>query len=152
MSASDHLDQRAAALTSAAREFRIAAGRPGSHLSAPDSLASLEDALQALSGAWYQLAADASSGIVPQRVGHGPPAGRGPNVDRLAREQEVRLMGALHDVAAAFARCARACREGGATVAPLIAGRVTAGPEDVGGQDSELLWFEVRELPPERVA
>jgi hypothetical protein len=32
-----------------------------------------------------------------------------------AAEQEVRLMGAVYDVAAAFARCARACRAGEST-------------------------------------
>ena len=41
-------------------------------------------------------------------------------VDRLSREQEVRLVGTLHDVAAAFARCARACRDGRAAVTPVI--------------------------------
>ena len=39
----------------------------------------------------------------------------------LSHEQEAHLMGTLHDVSAAFARCARTCREGRSTVAPLIA-------------------------------
>ena len=152
MNASDHLDQRAAALTSAAREFRSAAGRPGSHVAAPDCLASLEDALQALSGAWYQLAADASPGIALRRASSSSRSGRWPKVDGLSREQEVRLMGALHDIAAAFARCARVCREGRSTVAPLIDRRVAAGPGDSPEHDNEVLWFESREGTPQRVA
>ena len=55
-----------------------------------------------LSAAWYRLAADA----VP--------------AEGLSREQEVRLKGALHDVAAGFARCARSCREGQSTVTPIV--------------------------------
>jgi hypothetical protein len=62
-------------------------------------------ALQLLSAAWYRLAADAA-----------PREG-------LSREQEVRLTGALHDVAAAFARCSRACRQGGSTLMPLVSSR-----------------------------
>jgi hypothetical protein len=146
MKTSDRLDQCAADLAHAAREFHAAAGRPGSHAAAPDSLTSLEDALQALSGAWYQLAADASPGIASRR------AGRRPKVDGISREQEARLMGALHDVAAALARCARMCREGRATVAPLIARRVAAGPGDAGGHNHELLRFGSRKPSPERVA
>jgi hypothetical protein len=130
MNASDLLHQRAAGLTSAAREFRSAAGWPGSHAAAPDSLASLEDALRALSDAWYQLAADASPETAARRAGSGSRSGRWQNVDGLSREQEVRFMGALHDIAAAFARCARVCREGRSTVAPLIDRREAAGPGD----------------------
>jgi hypothetical protein len=149
---SDHLDQRAAALTSAARDFRSAAGRPGSHAAAPDSLASLEDALQALSGAWYQLAADASPGIASRRTSSNSRSGRWQKVDGLSREQEVRLMGTLHDIAAAFARCARVCREGRSTAAPLIHRRVAAGPGESPEHDNEVLWFESREGTPQRVA
>ena len=69
---------------------------------APAALDSLQEALQMLSASWYRLAADAA-----------PREG-------ISREQEVRLMGALHDVAAAFARCARACRDGHATVTPIV--------------------------------
>jgi hypothetical protein len=123
MNAPDRLDQCAAELAAAALMFRTAAERPGAHAAAPDSLASLEDALQALSGAWYQLAADASPGIFARRAAR---AGRRPDVDELSREQEVRLMGALHDVAAAFARCARACRERRSAVTAPIARRVAA--------------------------
>jgi hypothetical protein len=146
------LDQCAAELADAARRFRTAAGRPGAHAVAPDSLASLEDALQALSGAWYQLAADAAPGIVARRVGRGTRAGSRPNVDDLSREQEGRLMGALHDVAAAFARCARQCREGRSAVGPLVARRAAAGPGGARGHDSHRRWFASREPPPQRVA
>ena len=71
MNAPDRLDQCAADLADAARNFHTAAGRHGAHAAAPGALASLEDALQALSGAWYQLAADASPGILGRRDGSG---------------------------------------------------------------------------------
>jgi hypothetical protein len=111
MTSPDPLHAPVSALVDAADAFHRAAATRGSHTSAPDSLASLQEALQVLSAAWYRLAADAV-----------------PSAGRLSREQEVRLIGALHDVAAAFARCARACREGRSTVAPIIAGRTPAHP------------------------
>jgi hypothetical protein len=77
-----------------------------------------------LNAAWYQLAADASPGIVEQRRGRGSEAHSGRRFDGVSREQEVRLMGTLHEVAAALARCVRTCREGGSTVTPITAGRV----------------------------
>lgn len=146
------LNQCAAELADAARKFRTAAGRPGAHAAAPDSLASLEDALQALSGSWYQLAADAAPGIVARRVGRGTRAGGRPDLDELSREQEVRLMAALHDVAAAFARCARQCREGRTAVGPLVARRAAAGPGGARGHDSQLRWVASREPRHQRVA
>jgi hypothetical protein len=136
------LHDRASELVEAARAFHAAAERPASHATAPDSLASLEVAMQVLSAAWYQVAADAAPGI----------AARPPRVDGLSREQEVRLVASLHDVAAAFARCARACREGRTTVAPLIARRATTGPTEDGGRGGELSWFEGRREPTQRVA
>jgi hypothetical protein len=152
MNAPDRLDQCAADLADAARNFHTAAGRPGSHVAAPDSLASLEDALQALSGAWYQLAADASPEILARRDGRGSRAGRPPRVNELSREQEARLMGALHDVAAAFARCARQCREGRTAAGPLIPRGAAAGSGGGRGHDSQLRWFGSREPPSQRVA
>ena len=147
------LDQCAAELAAAARNFHIAAGRPGAHAAAPDFLASLEDALQALSGAWYRLAADASPGIVARRaVRNGSRPARRPDVDEPSREQEVRLMGALHDVAAAFARCARQCREGRTAIDPSGARRAAAGPGGARGHDSRLRSLEGREPPSQRVA
>ena len=86
MESEDRLNTRASELLEEARRFQSAAAQPGCHVDAPDALASLEEALQLLSAAWYQVAADGSPGIV---------------------ERE-----ALQDVAAAFARCARVCREG----------------------------------------
>jgi hypothetical protein len=152
MNAPDRLDQCAADLANAARNFHTAAGRSGSHAAAPDSLASLEDALQALSGAWYQPAADAPPGVASRRASSRSRDRRWQKVDGLSREQEVRLMGALHDVAAAFARCARVCREGRSIVAPLIDRRVAAGSGGGRGHDSQLMWLESREPPPQRVA
>ena len=102
------------ALVEAARAFHRAAEAPGSHRAAPEYLASQQEALRVLSAAWYRLAADAVARVES-------PSG-------LSREQEVTLIGALHDVAAAFARCARACREGESTVAPVIARLRPADP------------------------
>jgi hypothetical protein len=128
MNSADRLNERASRLVEDARAFQAAAEQPGSHSAAPDSLASLEEALQALSAAWYRLAADTSPRIAERqrRIGSGAPSPQ--RVDGLSREQEVRLVGTLHDVAAAFARCSRACRVGRSTAKPIIARRVTAGP------------------------
>jgi DNA-binding NarL/FixJ family response regulator len=66
------------------------------------------------------------------------------------REQQVRLTGGLHDVAAAFARCSRACRQGGSTVTPVIA---RGAPGDAtGAVDDELSWFASGMPPTERAA
>jgi hypothetical protein len=132
MNTSDPLQGRACELVEAARAFRASAERPGSHVAAPDVLDSLEEALQLLSGGWYQLAADASPGIVERRRGRATEARSWPRVDGLSREQEVRLMGSLHDVAAAFARCARACRDGRSTATPIIARRTAPGEQRHG--------------------
>jgi hypothetical protein len=83
---------------------------PSSLADAPAALDSLQEELQMLSAAWYRFAAEAVPG------------------DGLSREQEVRLKGALHDVAAAFARCARACR------------------------GTDLSWFSSRTPPADRAA
>jgi hypothetical protein len=106
------LHERASELAEAARTFQTAAGQPGSHAGAAGSLEALEEALQVLSAAWSQLATDASPGIVERRRSRASKAGSWPHVDGLSREEEVRLIGTLHDVGAAFARCARACRHG----------------------------------------
>ena len=105
-----------------------------------------------LSTAWYRLAADASTGIVERQRSRGAVAGSSSLGDGLSREQEVRLMGALHDVAAAFARCARACREGRATVTPVIARSMRAGKAGAGQPDGEPSWFASARPPSERVA
>ena len=142
----------AAELVDAARRFQGAVQQPGSDVGAPESLASLEQALQMLSAGWYQLAADASPGIVARRRGRSSKGASWPPVDGLSREQEARLMGTLHDVAAAFASCARACREARSTAAPIISRRVAAeGPPERTGGD-ELYWFDSGRLPTQRVA
>jgi len=128
MTSRDPLRDSASALAEAAGAFHRAAHARGSHVSSPEALESLQEALQVLSAAWYALAADAA-GDLPHR-------------DGLSREQEVRLMGALHDVAAAFARCARASREGRSTVAPIVARSVGAGQAAAAARpDGELSWF-----------
>jgi hypothetical protein len=154
MSTPNRLDDRAAELVETARTFQAAAQRPGSHAGAPDALESLEEALQVLSAAWYQLAADASPGIVARRRVRGSEAGSWPRVDGLSRAQEVHLMATLHDVAASFARCARACRDGRSTVTPILAQRgVAAVPNPHQRPSSDALaWFEGRRQPTQRVA
>jgi hypothetical protein len=153
MKTANDLHNRAAELVEAARAFQAAAEQPGTHAGAPDCLQSLEEALQVLSGAWYQLAADASPGIAAWRRGRGSEAGSWPRVEGLSREQEVRLLGTLHDVAASFARCARACLEGRSTASPIIARRATAVPNAHQPRScDELSWFESRQRPTQRVA
>lgn len=139
MEIAERLNTRASELLEEARRFQSAAAQPGCHIDAPDALASLEEALQVLSAAWYQLAADASPGIVERRRGRASEAPLRPRFDGLSREQEVRLMGTLHDVAAAFARCARACREGRSVATPIIARRAAAG---------RAVASDARPLPP----
>jgi hypothetical protein len=107
MTSQDTPRDPASALVEAAHAFHRAAETRGSDVNAPEALASLQEALQVLSAAWYRL------------------AGTSPHGGDLSREQEVRLVGSLHDVAAAFARCARACRDGGST---LTAERVSGLP------------------------
>jgi hypothetical protein len=135
MTSPDPLRNAVSALVEAAQAFDRAAGTRGSHRAAPDSLASLQEALQALSAGWYRLAADAGASM-----------SRGD----LSREQEVRLIGALQDVAATFARSARACREGRSTVAPVIARRMPAEPGGDGHVDDAPSWFASRQPPAEK--
>ena len=145
MKTANDLHNRAAELVEAARAFQAVTDRPGSYAGAPDSLESLEKALQVLSASWNQLAADAAPGIVARRRGRGSEAGSWPRVEGLSREQEVHLMGTLHDVGASFARCARACREGRSTATPIIARRVAAEGAHERGRGDELCWFEGRQ-------
>jgi hypothetical protein len=152
MTSPDSLRDPASALVEAAKDFHQAAEHRGSHLAAPASLESLQEALQVLSAAWYRVAADASAGIVEREHPSGVAVGSWPHGDGLSREQEVRLLGALHDVAAAFARCARSCREGRSTVTPTIAPNVRAGKAAAGQPDDEPSWFASTRSPSERVA
>jgi hypothetical protein len=147
-----HLNDHAAKLLSAARAFHAAAEQPGSCPGTPNSLASLEKALQMLSAACYQLVADASPGIAQrwERRSTGDPSW--PRVDGLSREQEVRLMGTLHDVAAAFARCARECRDARSTVTPLIARRVSAERSNQQRRHDELPAVQRHEGTTQHVA
>ena len=151
MNTASHLRECASELVEAARSFRAAAQAPTSHAGAPDALAGLEEALRALSAAWYELAADASSGIV-ERHGGGAEALPPPRPGVLSREGEVRLTAALHDIAAAFARCARACRDGRSTAAPIIARQMAATPATHQPAEDGLSSFESRERRTQRVA
>lgn len=106
MRTTDPIQDQVSGLLDAAQRFQEAAQEPGCHVAAPEALLSLEETLQVLSAAWYQLAADAA----PTAADAG-----------LSRELEAQLVGTLHDVAAALARSARMCRQGRSTVAPIIA-------------------------------
>lgn len=119
-------------LLDAAHGFHHAAEIPGSHTGAPESLASLQEALQVLSAAWYRVAADA----VPMER----------RKSDLSREQEVTLIAALHDVAAAFARGARACRKGRAVAGALLTPRLSADGFGAERVEDGLSWFAGRQL------
>jgi hypothetical protein len=134
MTSQDQLGNKASALVDGAEAFRRAAEQHGSHLAAPAALDSLHEVLQLLSTACYRLAADAAPG------------------EGLSREQEVRLTGALHDVAAAFARCARACRQGGSTLTPIISRRIDHGRTGAQRPEGDFSWFSRRTPAAERVA
>jgi hypothetical protein len=120
MNSMNPLQARAAELIKAAQDFHSAADEPGIRPAVPLSLARTEEALQVLSGAWYQLAADASPRIARRSPRLSARDADPSEIDGLSREQEVRLITTLHDVAAAFARCARACREGRLAVTPVL--------------------------------
>jgi hypothetical protein len=120
MNSMDPLQDNAAELIKAAQAFHSAADQPGIRPAVPLSLARTEEALQLLSGAWYQLAADASPGIATWSRQPGTRDARPPRTDGLSHEEEARLITALQDVAAAFARCARTCRDGRVAVTPVI--------------------------------
>jgi hypothetical protein len=137
MNPATHLQDCSSELLDAARSFQTAAQVPASHTAVPESLAALEDTLQALSAAWYQLAAHVSSR---------------PCVDGLSREREARLIGTLHDVAAAFARCARECRDARSAVTPIVAQRAAAAQARKQPDEADVAWFESRERPTQRVA
>jgi hypothetical protein len=144
MTSTCQIRRSASELLEAARQFETAAQAPDSHVAAPEALATLEQALQVLSAAWCQLAANASPGIVERRRGRSSSEIAWPRVDGLSREQEVRLMTAFHDVAAAFARCARACRDGRSTAGPIIDRRISATPAINHRAASELSCVEMR--------
>jgi hypothetical protein len=142
MATPNRLQDCAAELVEAAGAFQTVAEQPASYADAPESLASLERALRVLSAAWYQLAADASRGIVARRGERASEAGAWPRVDGLSREQESQLMATLHDVAASFARCARVCRDARSTAAPIVDRRVEAERTREPQSDDGLSWFE----------
>jgi hypothetical protein len=152
METADRLNARASELLEDAWRVQSAAAQPGCHVDAPDALASLEEALQVLSAAWYRLAADASPGIVERRGGRASEAPSSSRFDGVSREQEVRLMGTLHEVAAAFARCARVCRDGRSAVTPIIARRAAAARAHGRRHDNGFPRFQRHDRPGQRVA
>ena len=117
------IEESARDLLTAARAVREAAGQPGCSAASAPLLASLEEALRLLSAGWYQLAADAAPGVATRRSGRldGSDGSEGIDSSELSHEQEAMLLATLHDVAAALASSARACRVGGRVVEPLIA-------------------------------
>jgi hypothetical protein len=149
-SVDDTMREPATALLEAAHAFHRAAEARGSHMAAPESLASLQEALQLLSAAWYRVAADASAAIVERHPAQEP--GRLPRPGGPSREQQARLIGALHDLAAAFARCARVCRDGRSAVAPVITLSPRARRARAGNPGGALTWFGSSRPPKEHVA
>jgi len=146
------LSRRASELLEDARRFQSAAAQPGCHIAVPDALGSLEEALQVLSAAWYQLAADVSPGTVERQRGPGSDALSPPRRDGVSREQEVRLMRALQDAAAGFARCANACRQGRSAVTAIIARRAAGGRADDRQHGNAFPRFQRYDRPGQRVA
>jgi hypothetical protein len=152
MNSPSQLHDRASDIVEAVRGFQAAAEEPASHAAAPDSLAALEEALRVLSATWYRLAADAAPGIAERRRARSSAPDARARRDGLSREQESHLVATLHDIAAAFASCARACREGRSTAAPIIARRIAASQPAEGRAGDDLAWFDSRERPAPRVA
>jgi hypothetical protein len=130
MELGENLSRRASELVEDARRFQSAAAEPGCHIAVPDALGSLEEALQVLSAAWYQLAADAAPRMAARRRGAGAPAGSRGARDGLSREAEVQLVGALHDVATGLARSARTCRDSRSVATPTITRRAAGRGRD----------------------
>lgn len=122
----EDLSRRASELLEDARRFQSAAAQPGCLIDVPDALVSVEEALQVLSAAWYQLAADAAPGMSARRHGAGEPARSRAARNGLSHEAEVQLVGALHDVASGLARSARTCRDGRSVATSIIARRMAA--------------------------
>ena len=120
MNSMDLLHDKAAELIEAAQAVHSAADQTGTRPAVPLSLARTEEALQLLSGAWYQLAADASPRIARRSRQLSAPDAELSEIDGLSHEQEVRLIATLHDVAAGLARCARTCREGRLAVTTVL--------------------------------
>jgi hypothetical protein len=152
MEPGEDLSRRASELLEDARRFQSAAAQPGCLIAVPEALGALEEALQVLSAAWYQLAADASARVVERRLGDRSEAVAPPQHDGLSREREVRLMGALHDVAAGFARCANACRQGRSGMTAMIARGALAGRADDRRHGNEFPRFHRHDRPGRRVA
>ena len=125
MNSASQLRNCASDVIDAARRFEAAAQAPESYPGAPDSLEALEEAFQVLSAAWYRLAAGASPDLADRRRGASEYGAR-PRADGLSREQEMRALATLHDVAAAFARTARTCRSGRSRITPILELRLAA--------------------------
>lgn len=134
MNSTEAVHAESAELVKAARAFRAAASQPGAHAAAPLYLAQTEEALTLLSGAWYQLAADAVPGITTRWRRRNTPDMASFQPEGLSHEQEVSLVATLHDVAAAFARCARACRDGRLVSTRVLTQREGSGNEGGGKQ------------------
>ena len=152
MNSVDPLHDNAAELIKAAQGFHSAASQPGIHGAAPLCLARTEEALQLLSGAWYQLAADASPRMARRSRWHSARDAESSGIDGRSREQEAGLIAALHDVAAAFARCARSCRAGRLAVTPVIGGCAEDEEIEPVRSGGKSVPFGKREPQKQRVA
>jgi hypothetical protein len=107
MASFESVEENAYELVEQARVLLEASGQTGSSEGVGGALASSEEALQLLSATWYRLAADTSTAVTEGDLA-------------LSREQEASLLATLHEVAGAFARCARECRRARSTAGRLL--------------------------------
>lgn len=114
------LRDRSGAMLVIAREFGEAASRRGCAEAIPEAIGRMEEVLRILSRSWIELGVDAVPEVIERRAGARVVGGP------LSREQESRLLTALHDAASELNRAARVCRGARTVVSPLIASRIDA--------------------------
>lgn len=136
-------------LLEAARDIEAAAASSGASEAVPATLGTLEETLQVLSASFYQLAADAASGVSARRNRERqgaqerarPPSG-------LAHERERELMATLHNAACGLARAARVCRDAREGVAPRLTRHQVPPEELVGTARGREVGFFTAANPP----
>ena len=114
-----HLKQPADDLLSAARALGNAAEAPGASAALGAVVPRLQETLRVVSASLYTLADDAVPAFAERRR-----LGPGVQVDHAAgmsREQEVRVVSTIHDLAATFSRCAGSCDAVREIAVPMIA-------------------------------
>lgn len=129
MSATDQLRVQATDLAARANDLHAIHADPESWSAVPDLLADLEQILRALSASSHELAAGAAPGVSKLRLWLNPRAPTASVQAGLSRQHEVQLISALHDVAAEFNACAKACRKAREVVGLLTACRLESASE-----------------------